>query len=249
VDLALFISVLRRHKTIVFSGFVLAIVLAFLSFARVGTNGVAYRQKEQWVSYSTMLVSQAGFPWGSLNGEQSHPRQSDGQPLGRSTQAADPNRLTALAIIYAHLADSDPVQRIIRASGPLNGKIEAAPLPAVTGATEVLPIVSIAAFADSRRGAISLARRDSSALATYIEQQQVANGIRVSERVLLSQVSKPVDAKLFAGRSMTLPVVVFLAVLFAAAAAAFVHENMTSSRSLAVPGEGAAPVPTAEAAA
>ena len=249
MDLALFAGVLRRHKTIVVSGAVLAVLLAFLSFARVGSSGVAYRQKEQWVSHSTMLVSQAGFPWGSLNGEQSDPRRSDGQPLGRSTQAADPNRLTTLAIIYAHLADSDPVHRIIRASGPLDGRIEAAPLPAVTGATEVLPIVSIAAFADSRNGAISLARRDSRALATYIQQQQEANGIRVSERVLLSQLSKPVEAKLFAGRSKTLPVVVFLAVLFAAAAAAFVRENMTA-RSRALAGsDGAAAVPTAEAAA
>ena len=249
MDLALFASVLRRHRTIVVSGFVLAIVLAFLSFARLGANGVAYRQKEQWVSYSTMLVSQAGFPWGSLNGEQSDPRSSNGRPLGRSTQAADPNRLTTLAIIYAHLADSDPVRHIIGASGPLNGRIEAAPLPAITGATEVLPIVSIAAFADTGAGAISLARRDSSALATYIERQQEANGIRTSQRVLLSQLSKPVEAKLFSGRSKTLPVVVFLAVMFAAAAAAFVRENMTSG-SRVVPGsDGPATMPTAEIAA
>ena len=249
MDIALFVRVLGRHKIIVVTGFLLAAVLAFLSFARVNSAGnVSYRQKQQWVSYSTILVSQAGFPWGSLSGVQSHPRSSNGEPLGRSTKATDPNRLTTLAIIYAHLADSDPIRTIMAASGPVHGRIEAAPLPAVAGATEVLPIVSIAAFADSKEGSITLARRDSSALATYIERQQQTNGIPVSERVLLAPLSKPVDAKLVAGRSKTLPVVVFLAVLFAACALAFVSENIRA-RGRDVPGEVAAAAPTVEAAA
>ena len=248
MDIALFLRVLGRHKIIVAAGCVLAIALAFLSFARVSSTGVSYRQNEQWVSYSTMLVSQAGFQWGSLSGAQSDPRTANGQPLGRSTQAADPNRLTALAIIYAHLADSDAIRRIMEADGPVTGKIEAAPLPAVTGSTEVLPILSIAAMADTQQGAIELARRDSSALGRYIVRQQQANGIRSADRVQLSQIAKPVEAKLFAGRSKTLPVVVFLAVLLATFAVTFVQENISVRTRALAADNNTTSAPAAEAA-
>ena len=63
MDLPLFARVLWRHKGILAVGFILAVLLAFLSIVRVSPSGkMAYRQHQKFVSYVKLLVSQEGFP-------------------------------------------------------------------------------------------------------------------------------------------------------------------------------------------
>src|SRR2546423_956952 len=158
MDIELYGRVIWRHKLIVVLGFVLALTLAFLSYAKVGANGIGYRDSEQWVSYETMSVTQPGFMEGRL-----------------AAIGADPSRLTLLAVLYSKYADTDAVREAIWPNGPSKDEsIEAAPVLALPGSssTSALPIISIAAFSQTGKGSQRLAARTGDALIRYIEQRQ-----------------------------------------------------------------------------
>jgi capsular polysaccharide biosynthesis protein len=210
MEVALYLRVLWRFKLIVIMGLVLAIGLSFLSLYKVGGNPMLQaRKKPQYVSYSTLFVTQPGFPWGSL-----HPPAS-----------ADPTRFTSLAILYSQLATTDSVQRILRKSGPMTGKVEVAPLLDPSN-QEALPLISIAGFADSPAGAESLAARETKALLTFISEQQKSSEISDNNRVLVTQVKEPTEARVFQKAKKTLAIVVFLAVMMATCGLAFLLENL-----------------------
>jgi hypothetical protein len=213
MDLGLYARVMWRFKFLVAAGLVLAAVLAFLSYVRVSPDGtIRYREAQKWVSYARLAVGEAGFPQGALSTKDAK---------------ADTARLAGLAIFYANYADSDPVIALMRRSGPINGAIQVAPVEATPGSTsDALPLISIAAIAQSPNTAESLAKRQALALRDYVVQEQDQNKIPSNDRVLLSLVKTPGTATIFQARSTTLPVVVFLTVLLAAMALAFVLENL-----------------------
>jgi hypothetical protein len=224
MDLRLFASVLGRFKVVVGAGFLLAVLLAFLSFAKVNPSGSPHfsqRGTQQWASYTTVFVTQHGFPWGRVNGDPNAvpPSQAKGE-------FANPSRFIGLAALYANLADSDPVLRIMKRSGKLYGKIEASPLTALNDPTDVLPLISIVGLADTGPRAVSLVARATNALMQYVEAQQNANGIAAKDRIELDVVKSPTKPKLLSGPSKTLPILVFLVVMAATCALAFILENL-----------------------
>ena len=101
-----------------------------------------------------------------------------------------------------------------------------APVLASSNSSDALPIISIAATADTPRVAIRLARRETNALITYIQQQQVDAKIPETNRVILDVVSQARSAALLKGRSLTLPVVVFLSTMLGVVGLAFLLENL-----------------------
>jgi hypothetical protein len=229
MDLTLHLRVLWRFRLVVAVGLLAAIALALFSYVRVGFGGrhgitVAYRQHQQYVAYTQILVTQTGFP----EGRSVVIPPTDAAPASPSQQQfADPSRFTSLALLYAKLIDTDPVWRIARRDGPLGGKIEAAALPATdNGNGDALPVLSVASIANSKRAAIELGRRLTDAFVVYIDREQADNGIRPRNRVKLDVVKAPEGAKVFAARSKALPIVVFASMLFATFALAFVLENM-----------------------
>jgi hypothetical protein len=210
MDLRIFGRVLWRFKYMVLVGFVVAIALAFMSMVRVSKDGkIAYRQGETWVSYSQLFVTQQGFPWGKL----------------AVSQTSDPGRFSSLALIYAQWAPSDLVRQIMLRSGPIHGKIEAAAVTTSPTSNDALPIVQIAGYGDSLLHSLQITQRATAALVKYVGMQQAANGIPDSNRVLLQQIQVASKSKLVSGRSKTLPIVVFLAVMSAIVALAFAREN------------------------
>jgi len=74
MDLALYARVLWRFKFLVIAGFIAAVVLATLSFAKIsfagGTPKLTYRKAETWASYSRVLITQPGFSFGSISASQ-----------------------------------------------------------------------------------------------------------------------------------------------------------------------------------
>jgi len=116
MDIELYGRVIWRHKVVVGIGLVLALLLASLSYFKVGAKGIAYRDSEQWVSYETLSVTQPGFMEGRLD-----------------ASGADPSRLTLLAVLYSKYVDADPVHRAIWPNGPHHESIEAAPVFSPTG--------------------------------------------------------------------------------------------------------------------
>ncbi len=225
VDLHLFGRVMWRFKWLVALGLIIAAGLAFLSYQR---------QTEEYASYATVFVTQNGFPWGrlALPGPVIGESGSGGtaSPTDTGPAFADPNRLSSLAILYARLADSDPVRQLMAEEGKIEGRIEAATLLASDNQSDALPLISIAGIASTPEAAITTAQRATTSLVSFIEDQQKANGIPASERVKFQVVKEPDKAKVLSGKSLTLPIVVFLAVMLGVVALAFLLQNLRPPR-------------------
>ncbi len=130
MDLQLYARVLWRFRFLMLLGFVLATSLAFLSMVRVSFDDsplLTFRHQELWVSRSTLLITEPKFPEGRAVFEQSIPPASTDEEQEYAPRFANPERFVALANLYAQLATSDPVRRIMLEDGRLNGVIEASP--------------------------------------------------------------------------------------------------------------------------
>lgn len=232
MDLQLYARVLWRFKLLFVLGLILATALATLSLVRVSRDGLTYRQKELWSSSTRLLVTQQGFPWGRLLAQD--PSLDPAAEAGRlGIPLADPNRLNNLTILYAELATSDPVLGQMRRDGPIRGKIIATPVVVQDG-RYTLPLIDLVAITTSPRAAMNLAARSANAFQSFLTTQQQANKVPSGDRVVVQQVMRPRAAKIFQARSKTLPIVIFLAVMFATVGLAFLLEN---ARPLSRPGE------------
>jgi hypothetical protein len=230
VDFQLYARVLWRFKLLVVLGLLLGLALATLSLVRVSPDGLTYRQSELWSSTTQVGVTQKGFPWGRLFAQ-----DITENPTPSGIPVADPNRLNNLAVLYAELAMSDPVRRLMREEGPVRGKIIATPL--VRGDNRImLPLIDLTAIAESPPRAIELSMRSAEALETYVRRQQIANEVPPADRVVVERVMRPRGALVYQPRSKTMPIVILFAVMFATVALAFLLENV---RPRARPGEPA----------
>jgi hypothetical protein len=242
VDLQLYFRVLWRFKLLVAFGILLAIALAIFSFMKPNLSGegpmLEYRQGEQWVSYSETFVTQEGFLWGQTTIVDPKKKGDDGKAA-----LANPNWFSELAVLYARLATSDPVRAIILRGGPMHGEIDAAPvLASDNNLAGALPLIRIAAIADTDQHALDLVVRTTQAFRTFIAEQQEANKIPEGGRVRLTVVKRADKPQLLAGRSLTLPMVVFIAVMILISGLAFILENMrprVRPRPVAAPAEDA----------
>lgn len=228
MDLQLYARVLWRFRFLMLLGFILATSLAFLSMVRVSFDEsplLTFRHQELWVSRSTLLITEPKFPEGRAVFEQSIPPLSTDEAQEYAPRFANPERFIALANLYAQLATSDPVRRIMLEDGRLKGVIEASPLTTVNGAAS-LPLLSIGAIATTPTGARGLATRAVSAFLTYLEREQQRSRIPNEQRVVLQVIQQPVKVLLLKGRPKTLPVVIFLTILLGVGGLAFVLENV-----------------------
>jgi hypothetical protein len=229
MDLHLYLQVLWRFRLLVLTGLILALSLAFLSFVRVdfqgGSPSVTYREAERWQSTARLFVTQQGFPWGSTVPDYVPSDPDSGTP---PIPVADQGRLSSLAVLYAQLATSDPVVRLIGERKELEeGNIEVNPVPAPAYSTPaILPLIEIKTLAPSPGRAVQLARKTTDAMLDYLRRQQQSAGIAPEERVLVEVIKSPDEAKLVDRRGKTLPVVVFSAVMIACIGLAFILENL-----------------------
>jgi hypothetical protein len=232
MDLQLVGRVLWRFKLLVLAGFALALCLSFLAMMHLSFKGgptFSYRDSEQWDSTSTLFVTSHKFPWGSVLAPQSQqviPRsllpQEDAVPSG-----VDPAHLTNLAGLYARLAISDEVYRMMLKGGPITGYVQAEPIAAgKDGSGSALPMIGLSAISTSAQAAHELARRHVNAFVRFIEQRQAEAAIPREERVVVEVVSSPQRPVLVEPRKKTRPVIVFLAVMIAVIGLAFVLENI-----------------------
>jgi hypothetical protein len=225
VDFRLYGRILWRFRVIVAVGLLLAIVAAALSIVRIGPDGVGYRQSALWASTARLGVTQQGFPWGRLfaqppvAGDGSVPSERDQIPI------ANPDRFNALAILYAELATSDQVRALMLREGPVRGQIVATPLRDADSGV-LLPLIDLTGISDSPERAVALTSRGVDALQSYLETEQSTNDVPASDRVVLQEVTRPMQPHVFKPRSKTMAAVVFLAVAFATIALVFVLENL-----------------------
>ena len=209
MDIRLFARVLWRFKLVVAIGLLLAVALSVLSVARINAHGISYRQAVLWQSTARVGVTNSRFDWGRLNTDD----------LGRT------NELTTL---YAELVTSDPVRQLMRRDGPVHGQVIATAVTTGWSGSISLPFIDITGIATSPTEAASLASRAAGALSTYLEQEEVANNVAPSDRVVLQTLASPSarTATVFKARSKTIPILVFAVVLLATTGIAFLLENL-----------------------
>jgi len=223
MNLSLYGRVFRRFWWVVVPGFLLALVLAFLSFVHVSPHGIAYRQQEVWQSKTLLLLTQRGFPWG---------RTVFPTKPGTGPPYADPSRFSGLTDLYSQFANGDEVRQIMRKEGaPPTWSIFATPLlptmlgnNPLTGST--LPVIELSGDASSAGQAVAAVAAGRQALMTYVERRQSAAGIPDAQRIDLQILKRSTHPLLIQPRKKTLPIAVFLAVVVASVGLAFVLENL-----------------------
>jgi hypothetical protein len=163
MDLHLFARVLWRFRLLAVTGFIAALLLALLSYATIGLDGgvpTVRGPEKEWQSDATLFVTEGGAPWGRSNLESA--------PAGADASAfSDPNRFIGLAALYARLADSDEVRRILLREGPIPGEYSALPVKSSDGST-LLPLIAVLGNGETPDAAIALANRVAKAFQTYL---------------------------------------------------------------------------------
>lgn len=240
MDLALYGRVLLRHKLVIFVGLVLAVVLAAYSQYRIDLKGFPpsfeLRKAEIWQSQANVFL----VPLVT--------RRVDGKVV-TVPRYDDSGRFTGLANLYSKLATSDEVERRIESIGPPFGRFLAAPVAETsTGRPTPLPIISLVGRATSPSAAKVTLTRGLKAFISYMAEQQKAAGIPENRRVEFRVLNAPSPAVVVEPRKKTLPIVVFLSVMIASIALAFILENSSRRRTLASVGQLDPPAAPEEAA-
>ena len=223
MDIELYLRVLWRFRFLMVAGFLLALSLAFLSVVRVSPGGsptFSFREDEEWVSRALLLVTEEGFPLGQT--------RLESEEESSVSMAA---RFAELATIYARLATSDQVRSIMLQKGPIDEDKELIEAAAVlsnqwNSNSPPLPLIAISAYATSDTRAAELALRATAAFRQYLAAEQDANKIPAKNRVVVAEVNRSVPPEVLAGRSKTLPVVVFLTIMMGVIGIAFLIENL-----------------------
>jgi hypothetical protein len=157
-------------KFLVAAGFVLALVLAFLSVAKVSPAGVTFRQQQVWADDVTLLVSPQKFPWGGTN-----------------LSNADPATFGQLATIYANLATSDAVKKIVLKGGHVDFAKEpmlatVVPYSYQSSNSPPLPLITLEAQGATKERVTKLVKREAEAFLLYLKQLQAEGSIPKSRR-------------------------------------------------------------------
>jgi hypothetical protein len=230
VDLRLYFRVLWRYRPLMIYGTCVALLLALLSGARITTHGIKARGTTTWSSTATLLITHANdFPYGRTAPAYLPANPSKGIP---SIQVADPNQLTSLSLLYAQLANSDAVRALMRQEGPIRGSVAARPVfqsannNASNASSYLLPLITLTATSTQSGWAVQTAQLGTRAFLDYISQQQNDAKIPGDQRVSVQVLQSASSASIVSAPGVTLPVVVFIAIIIAVIALAFVLENL-----------------------
>jgi hypothetical protein len=236
MDLSLFLAVLWRSRRLMIVGVALAAALAVLAYGQPSFSGgkptLKPRGAEVWQSESQLLIAQAGFPY----------RQS--------AEATEPARsMGSLSPIYANLANGGLVQAEIRRQFGLTGSVKAQEDVDLAAAT-FLPFVTFIATAPAPGEATRLANGAASVFKAFVARQQAATGVPAARRIQLAIVEPGTNAKLVEGHRLSIPILVFVAILIGTIALILIRENLRLHAAAPgrVPSDIPSPEPLAEVA-
>jgi hypothetical protein len=138
---------------------------------------------------------------------------------------ADPGRLSGLAVLYAELAKSDEVRRVFLRNAPRGASYEPVVVKSADGGS-VLPLIYMKGFGPTPEIAKFSADSATAAFRRYLDEKQAAARIPLSKRVEVVVTNRATTPELFEPRSIVRPIFLFLLVVMAAIALAFVLENV-----------------------
>jgi hypothetical protein len=218
MDVALFLIVLWRAKRLVLGGVLLAVVLAILAYGTPGFAGghptLTPRSAEVWQSEAQLLIGQSSYPYRQVP-------EPDGS-------------LGSLSPIYAGLANGSVMQAEIRQRLGTNGSVKASE-DVDLAASSFLPFVNFLATAPTPAQATRFAQGAAAIFEAFVERQQAAQGVAPDHRIQLSVVETGANPKLAEGHKVSIPILVFVAVLMGTIALVLVKENVgRKMRSLAL---------------
>jgi hypothetical protein len=213
MDLPLHLKVIWRFRFLVAGGLLLAIALTFLSVFRVGSSGLTFRAEQVWADDVTLLVSPRRFPWGGTN-----------------LSNADPATFGQLATIYANLATSDAVKKIVLKKGHVDFAKEpmlatVVPYSYQSSNSPPLPFITLEAQAATKQRVMELVKREADAFLVYLRRLQAEGAIPKEQRAQISIV-KGDQIRLLKPRSKTVPIMIFMLVMIATVGLAFMLENL-----------------------
>src|SRR4051794_18979849 len=215
MDLIRHFDVLKRGRSVIAIGLLVAIAVAVLATFRVSSAGLGFRKPETWQQSTKLLLTQPGFPWGRsvLPGTASAEEQSAAVGDGKEKlQFADPSRLAYLAWIYSHFLMGDEVRTMLK-DKPEGMDIQAGPLSAGGSMSAAsLPIIGLTTTATTAREARHLNDEVHLALEDYLTKQQRDSRTPVTDRVVISTVDRPLPARL-KGHSINLGIMAFLLIM------------------------------------
>jgi len=210
MDISLFLVVLWRAKWLVFAGAALAAVLAVLAYGQPSFSGghptLKPRSTEVWQSEAQLLIGQSAYPY----------RQSTGEPDGS---------LGSLSPVYANLANGSVMQGEIRARLGTGGTVKATE-DVDLAASSFLPFVNIIATASTSAEASRFAKGAASLFEAFVTREQIAQGVPPARRIRLSVVDSGANPKLIEGHKLSIPVLVFVAILMGTVALVLIKENV-----------------------
>jgi hypothetical protein len=229
MDLRRFIAVVWRFRLLMAFGLLLGVLLATVTMFRVvidGTPKLVHRQDNTWLSASTLLVTQSGFPWGRAILDETIKGADEAAPGEiRQGRFADPARYSGLAALYSRLAVADEVRaEVQRGSGP--GQHYDAEVVQEASSQTVLPMIYIKGYGPTPQAAEDVADRASLVFRRYLRNLQDKSGILPDKRVVVSVTQKAGTTVLFQKRSTVRPIMLFLLVMMAFLALAFTLENL-----------------------
>jgi hypothetical protein len=227
MDLRLFMRVIARFKWVVIGGTILALVLATLSYVKVGFGSgglkISYRSPQIWSSRATLLLTQTGLGWGRATYPVPN-LDAQGRPIitPDTPTYADTSRFASLSPFYSFIANSDAVRARMRG---VNGSVVAAPIPdQISG--NALPFLQFSGLGPTPKDAANAATKGIQAFVSYVREQQASNSIAEKQRVEIQVIQRPAPPVVSVPRKLTRPVFLFVAVMFAVIALAFVLENL-----------------------
>jgi hypothetical protein len=236
VELERHLGVFWRHRRLLGIAALLGLVLAFVAAFKVPE--MKRRGETVYSSTSTIMVTQAGFPWGRvvLPGSADVPGATDAPTTGDSSSKsdnqidfADPGRFSNLATVYSILAHSDEIRLRLKQK-VTSEQITAAPLDVNGRGDQFLPMIDITTTDKTAAAAFDLNSATIKALNDYLVEQMDSNNVPRRQRVELTTINKPTAPIMVEGPSFAPPMLAFLLAMIAGISVCYILENFKLGR-------------------
>jgi zinc-ribbon domain len=244
-NVAGYVVALRRFWWVLVIGVIVALFAALSARFTVGflPPSLGEREEVTYTAEARLLVNSATNPHFRSQVTTDIPRETgggDGSDSGEPetvpfVSAPDLGTIIRNANTYPFLIESDAVADYRREQfGELPGGIAAYGATSVVTANRVelseIPIIRLVAVAESREDAIALADKTGKAFIGWLRQEQIDDGIRPEDRMVVEQLTIPKEAVASEGPSTTLPLLVFVVVFAAFCVLAVLLDRLVPAR-------------------
>jgi hypothetical protein len=241
-----YLHALRRFWWLLVIGVAVALLAAVASRYTISLSppGLEEKDKVSWTAESQLLVDSAdGAHFRSKEtfvppaDETGTDGETDGETAAEPPLSSSPdfNTIRANANTYPYVIEGDEVASYREEHyGDLPGTVDALGIASVSVANRIepseIPIIRLIATADTPDQAMNLADKTGLAFIGWLEQEQQANDIPRSDRMVVTQLRVPASALASEGPSTTLPVLIFLVVFAAFCVLAVILDRLVPPR-------------------